>query len=175
MAHVAAAAAVTTPQEQQDRHWLYRVTMDRQVNHCNPGVVAAVLVDRRQHVQRLVPVSHFPLQGQVSFMGAEVLASPVRRQPDTWPERTATVETVEQSDRREQSSSELGFDMNAARITEGIVVNLESVTAEWLDENSQDENYVFVTYADDELIGIGWTWDGKAFAPPTIEEVESDV
>lgn len=66
--------------------------------------------------------------------------------------------------------------LRAARLKDGIVVNMESVTSEWLEENQNDPVYQFITYAQDAIVGIGYTYDADLdeFIAPTIEEGTDD-
>ena len=62
--------------------------------------------------------------------------------------------------------------MNIARISNGIVINIEVADQEWLDAKDQTE-VSFIPYTEDAPARIGDTWDGTVFAPPLKPEPEA--
>jgi hypothetical protein len=62
--------------------------------------------------------------------------------------------------------------MNIARISNGIVINIEVADQEWIDAQ-EDPAVVFVAYSDDAPAFIGAAWDGTVFAPPVYPEIEA--
>lgn len=48
--------------------------------------------------------------------------------------------------------------MDVARIRDGIVVNIESASQEWLEANSNGGDFIFVPFTEENpaVIGLGW-------------------
>jgi len=57
--------------------------------------------------------------------------------------------------------------MNIARISNGIVINIEVADQEWLDAQDQTD-VTFIPYTEEAPARIGDTWDGTVFVPPVI-------
>jgi hypothetical protein len=63
--------------------------------------------------------------------------------------------------------------VNIARIDDGVVVNLEVVTQDWLDDNADDPNFTFVAYIEGDYPTIGYGYDpvtGFDYPPPPPPE-----
>jgi hypothetical protein len=60
--------------------------------------------------------------------------------------------------------------VNIARVIDGIVVNIEVASQEWLDAQD-DPGIVFVPYTDADPAPTGGTWDGKTFTAPDADPI----
>lgn len=60
----------------------------------------------------------------------------------------------------------LGNKMNIARMKDGIVVNVESADANWIEANEGVDGFTFLSYSDDNPAAIGGDYVDGFFYPP---------